>query len=454
MSIRTTSIETFESELETTTEKRSQFGEIFTPFSLIDDMLDLIPAEAFTNPDAKWLDPGAGRGQFSAALFWRLDKGLDRVFPDTTSRHDHILSSMLYMVEIQEDNVARLRLLFGEEANIVATDFTHWSAPFLFDHVIGNPPYNRDGFKKTPTNLFQKKKDDGETIWQTFVKRAISLLKPQGGLLFIVPSIWMRPDKARMYHHIGQYQIERLHALGASETNRVFGGVAQTPTCYFYLTNRPSEHPPLLAEGGDTYTPFKLRGNVPIPVFGAAFINCFRPFVDHYGAVVAKKTNMPRRGSMFARVGSDIYTYPNIVTATLDGLSPKLVVNHSTTPQAYHGVPKLVLPHKMYGFPFFDREGVYGISNRDNYVIFDYSLEELELFREFLSTKTALYLFECTRYRMRYLEKEAFLFVPNLAKLPDLPRPLTDVSLAAYFGFSLAAVESFHCKDYTFCYVE
>ena len=61
----------------------------------------------------------------------------------------------------------------------------------------------------------------------------------------------------------------------------------------------------------------------------------------------------------------------------------------------------------MYGFPYFDRTGEYGISNRDNYVIInsDYTDDDFIKLRDFLSTKTALYLFETTRYRMKYLEK-------------------------------------------------
>ena len=32
---------------------------------------------------------------------------------------------------------------------------------------------------------------------------------------------------------------------------------------------------------------------------------------------------------------------------------------------------KLILTHKMYGFPFYDISGIYGISARDNYVLLE-----------------------------------------------------------------------------------
>ena len=43
----------------------------------------------------------------------------------------------------------------------------------------------------------------------------------------------------------------------------------------------------------------------------------------------------------------------------------------------------------MYGFPFFDETGKYGISSRDNYIISekDYTFQKLKLIQKFLSTK-------------------------------------------------------------------
>ena len=438
----------FHNNMETEQEKRSVFGEIFTPHLLVEAMLDLLPTDVYANPLATWVDPGAGRGQFSMGLFWRLDRGLAALMPDAKERRRHIVENMIYMVDIQEENVLSLRSQFGSKANIIQADFLDWSPGQTFHYVIGNPPYNRNGFKKVPTNRFGKKVNDGETSWIAFTKRAVSLLKEDGSLVFVVPSIWMRPDKAKMYHYMNQYKIHHIRCMNSSETNRMFNGYAQTPTCYFRLSKRPSDGLVMLGD-----TPFKLQGKMPIPVFGADFINYFKPFVLHYGAVTVKKTNMPKSGANLSKTQTYNHTYPNIVTATLRGLSPQLVINYSNIPLAYHGISKVVLPHKMYGFPYLDKDGVYGISNRDNYVIHGYPMEALELFCEFLSTKTALYLFECTRYRMRYLEKEAFLFMPDLTKLPDLPRPLSDVSLSAYFGFPLEPVLSYHRKNYSFIYV-
>ena len=48
----------------------------------------------------------------------------------------------------------------------------------------------------------------------------------------------MKPDRFRMYHFLTQYKIEKIHCFTNTETNRIFKGEAQTPTCYFLLTRK------------------------------------------------------------------------------------------------------------------------------------------------------------------------------------------------------------------------
>ena len=46
-----------------TYDKRKDNDEVFTPNSLINDMLDKLPVEVWSNPDKTWLDPCAGLGK-------------------------------------------------------------------------------------------------------------------------------------------------------------------------------------------------------------------------------------------------------------------------------------------------------------------------------------------------------------------------------------------------------
>lgn len=459
MAIRSINQMDYQQNLSTQQDKKAAYGEIFTPFSMIKEMFDMFPESAFTNPNSKWLDPGAGTGFFSMFLFWKLDNGLIYTIPERNERQDHIIQNMLYMIEIQQDNADTLRSLFGKEANVICEDFTKYTGSIHFDYVIGNPPYNSNGTKKVPTNGSKSKKQDGTTAWIPFIKKSISLLKPGGNLLVIVPSIWMKPDKAQTYNYLTYYNIRKLRCLTNTETNRVFSSQAQTPTCYFWLINEPTNNQLTLYDRDKkSYIEYPLRPRAPIPVFGAAIVAKLIPFVDALGAIRVEKTNIPRKGTSLVNAPSSTHPFPNIKTAVLEGVSPRLVVNYSNKPLNYHGICKLVLPHKMYGFPYIDASGAYGISNRDNYVISGSgcSLDELEMLRELFSTKTALYLFEATRYRMKYLERYAFELIPDLYKLGDeLVRPINDDTLASLFGFDAEDyhnINTLHRKDYDFTY--
>ena len=158
----------------------------------------MLPKTVFSDPNKKWLDAGAGTGFFSMRLFWRLNKGLETVIVDRDERESHIIEKMLFLSELRDENIVRLREIFGEKANIFEGNFLEHKGKY--DFVIGNPPYNCNGIKKVPTNSKLSKKRDGQTIWIAFVRHSINLLREKGSLLVIIPSIWMKPDKARTYH--------------------------------------------------------------------------------------------------------------------------------------------------------------------------------------------------------------------------------------------------------------
>ena len=145
---------------------------------------------------------------------------------------------MIYLVEINEDNIVHLKNKFGKKANIIHEDYTQWNTELKFDFIIGNPPYNCNGIKKVPTNTMTHKKEDGKTIWPQFIKKNISLLKENGKMNILIPSIWLKPDKAGIYELLLKYEITRLHTFNASETNKLFNYKVQTPLCYFLLTKR------------------------------------------------------------------------------------------------------------------------------------------------------------------------------------------------------------------------
>lgn len=105
-------------------------GEVFTPTPLVQEMLDQLPKELFTDPAKTFLDNSCGDGQFlSEVLIRKLENGID---------FEQALST-IYGVDLMPDNVAlcRDRLLCGREdlrhiveKNIVCRDALDYDYSF------------------------------------------------------------------------------------------------------------------------------------------------------------------------------------------------------------------------------------------------------------------------------------------------------------------------------------
>ena len=191
------------------TEKK-KYGEVFTPLTLVDHMLDMLPKDVWTNPHLKWLDPCVGIGNFMVSIYYRLMEGLKKTIRDETARHNHILQKMLFMIELNPKNVHLCKIVFRGQSerekeielrsknnmsdnsgisfiNIIGGDALKvdtkeaWGIE-KFDIVIGNPPYN-----DSSTN-----RGAGHTLWTKFLLRSFDVwLKPESGLLcFVTPSLW------------------------------------------------------------------------------------------------------------------------------------------------------------------------------------------------------------------------------------------------------------------------
>lgn len=76
--------------------------EVFTPPSVVNDMLDMLPQELFESPDTTFLDPVCKSGVFLREIAKRLIKGLEDKIPDLQERIDHIFQKQLYGIAITE----------------------------------------------------------------------------------------------------------------------------------------------------------------------------------------------------------------------------------------------------------------------------------------------------------------------------------------------------------------
>lgn len=448
MSIYSLNLNNFQQDFSIKGDNKKLYGEVHTPFNLIIDMFDMIPQSFFKNPQFTWLDPCAGKGYFSIILYKKLFMSLSNIIIDPIDRHTHIITKMIYINEINPEFISLLKNLFGEKSNISNKNFLKINKKYNF--IIGNPPFNSNGFIKTPTKKGSKK-SDGKTIWQSFIKHSMSLLKHNGHLLFITPSIWMKNDH-HIYHFLNKYRIIKIKTMNNTQTNKIFNKQAQTPTCYFLIQNNKSNK--YLQIYDDTYKKYIIYNSyylISIPLFVPSIIQKLLPYALKYGNLKVKKTNM-RPGYKGLKLSSFYCRdtpYPNIKTCKLNYLQPQLVVNYSNISCSYYKKPKLVLAHKMHGFPYLDYSGMFGISNRDNYVILNKSYEDFIKLHKFLSTNFIRTIFEATRYRMCYLEKYIFDIIPDINNINDFPDIITDDTICDFFNLDdleRNVIKTFHKK--------
>jgi type I restriction-modification system DNA methylase subunit len=113
-------------------------GEVFTPTSLVSEVLDSLPEEQFTNLTKTFLDPACGDGQFlGEVLIRKMENG---------STFEQALSTV-YGIDLMQDNVdlCRERLLCGRndlrhivEQNIVCADALRYHYRFDSSHPYDN----------------------------------------------------------------------------------------------------------------------------------------------------------------------------------------------------------------------------------------------------------------------------------------------------------------------------
>ena len=205
---------------ETREKEKNTFAEVFTPLELIEDMLNHFPPSVWKNPNNKWLDPSAGRGNFFLVVYFRLMQSLKNTIQDKNKRHKHILSKMLYMVELNTDNYHTLLFLFGKNTNIINDDFlndTHSLNKEKFHIIVSNPPYQKN---KQHTYAGSS---GNKTLWDKFLLKSLNtLLSPNGFLGMITPSNWRRPEHPLLDIISKQNQLLYLHIFNKKQGLEIF----------------------------------------------------------------------------------------------------------------------------------------------------------------------------------------------------------------------------------------
>jgi site-specific DNA-methyltransferase (adenine-specific) len=76
--------------------------EVFTPPSLANDILNMLPTSIWQDKNAKFLDPATKSGVFLREITKRLMIGLEKEIPDEQERRNHILKNQVFGIAITE----------------------------------------------------------------------------------------------------------------------------------------------------------------------------------------------------------------------------------------------------------------------------------------------------------------------------------------------------------------
>jgi site-specific DNA-methyltransferase (adenine-specific) len=113
--------------------------EVFTPPSLVNQILDMLPCEIWSDKKATFLDPACKSGVFLREIAKRLNKGLEKQIPDQQKRLNHIFNKQLFGLAITEltSLLSRRSVYCSKTAN------GNYSVCEIFDKPQGNIRFDR-----------------------------------------------------------------------------------------------------------------------------------------------------------------------------------------------------------------------------------------------------------------------------------------------------------------------
>lgn len=453
---------------------KEQYGEVFTPewlvVQMMDDALELMGDDFFDIINHTF-EPGAGRGCFYHTLHKNNKKNekMKYTMNEINREHEPVLRSL---IDDERDKVIIQNMFDITDEELIGGESV--------DFVWGNLPFHNGGKCFVPGLISGGGGGGGlgskpNTVWPKMIHFMFDhILKPGGHFYAIIPCIWLKEDRAKIYDlFVRKHQLCFLRVFDCVRANAIFGYDCQTPVCYVMVRKngggdgeeceienenkngnnnkkRDKIKFKLFDESCDQYIDFTLLHGLCIPtkhaslfqeailrgvgsgreslykrihkvacmrksILGSAFASA--PGSEGKYKLMFHKKNITSMGRLEDYVTNGEYKYKIITGSSVDKKTGNLILHGfvSRVPGLYSGTPKLILPHKRLLRCFKDYDGTYGFYGRDMHVFLckqTDTKEEIDALETKLTQPDAHKMIESGfTIRMNFIEKYVFQYI-------------------------------------------
>jgi hypothetical protein len=209
-----------------------------TPAKLVNEMLDKLPYEVWTDPNKKFCDPCMGTGKYLLGIKKRLMDNLPNNINgkyNSNEKEKYIVENMLWGIDVAKGKTSMAKKLInnkGYKDHLIQGDSLelNWNKMPKFDVVVGNPPF------QPPVKSEGAGSGSRNKIWHKFVELGFEILKEDGWFAFITPFNWRMSNIKKGVERNAQELMWNNNIIDITPANKFFDVGGNVAIDYWIIT--------------------------------------------------------------------------------------------------------------------------------------------------------------------------------------------------------------------------